>query len=130
MLTQLVHRKDTYRETGGHLETKEGAFIYAGKGYNFHEWEFRTMVRYNGTKKDARAEWCGKVVAGLKDKAFTWAMDLGQDKLAKEDGIEVLIAFIRKKVFPYAREEAKRLYKIGHDVEKGILVRQHGESME
>ena len=48
--------------------------------------------------------------------------------LLQEDGVDILVEAMRDLVFPFKEEEAKVLYKIGHNPD-GVLSRQHGEAM-
>ena len=108
-------------------ETRGGVYIYDGAASRFHEWEFRTTVRKNATKKEELPKAVNSIVESLRGDAAQVAMDLGPEKLAEEDGIKQLIDAMRHRVFPLARQEAKELYRAGHS-RKGHLSRQPTES--
>ena len=41
-----------YDAAAGVEETKGGLFIYSGDAGRFHDWEFRTSIRWESTKDD------------------------------------------------------------------------------
>ena len=110
-------------------ETKSGVFIYAGDAYNFHEWHFRSMARYNGTKTEDRFKLGNEILQGLRGDAYMVAKDMGLTALAQQDAVPVLVEKIKKTIFPRQEQEAKELFLHGQRPE-GFLVRQHGESMQ
>ena len=112
MLSTLAHRKPNVLP--GYTETKTGLFVYTGTTRDFHEWEFRTMTKFLGTKDDDKPSLAGKIIEGLRDEALLVAMEMGYEKLASEDGIKVLVTKMRNHIFPYQKEEAKEFYKAGH----------------
>ena len=66
-------------------ETKSGAYIYWGDSANFHEWEFRTRLRFAGRKDDQYSMQMSIVVEGLKGDAFVVAKDIvGLAKLQEQ----------------------------------------------
>ena len=86
------------------------------------------MSKFQGTKEEDKPALAGKIVEGLRDDALLVAMEIGYQELATAKGVANLVDKMRQSVFPYRKEEAKELYKIGHK-EDGILSRQQGESM-
>jgi len=64
----------------------------------------------------------------LRGDALQVAMDIREEDLLKETGVDTLIEKMRDSVFPMVEEEAPDLYREGHK-SHGILTRQHGESM-
>ena len=110
------------------IETKSGIFIYRGDPHHFHEWEFRTMARYNGCDDEDRWKVGYKILEGLKDDAFLVAKDMGLEALNETDSVPRLVENMRKMVFPLQTREAKVLYTQGHK-QHGVLSRQVGESM-
>ena len=121
MLSTLKAKKATH--IAQYTETKQGQFIYTGTVTDFHEWEFRTMSKFLGTKADDRPALAGRIVEGLRDDALTVAMKLGYEKLCTADGVQDLVTLMRDTVFPYKDQEAKELYRAGHK-QNGILSRQ------
>ena len=109
-------------------ETKGGTFQYSGDTLNYAEWEFRTKARLAGCKADDLPNLASKIIEGLRDRALKVAMNVGNEKLAKPDGVKLLIEAMKQHVFPYRREEAKQLYKMGHET-TGHLCRQSTEQM-
>ena len=108
--------------------TKAGFLVYSGDAYHYHEWEFRTMTKYEATKAEDRWALGAKVVESLRGDAYTVAEDMGTDALKKEDSVLKLIENMKKAVFPLKEHEAKELYRVGTSV-GGPLARQSGESM-
>ena len=84
-----------------YTETKQGIFLFGGSVHDFHEWEFRTMSKYLGTKEEDRPALAGRIVEGLRDDALTIAMTIGYEKLATSKGVEHLVNEMRATVFPY-----------------------------
>ena len=118
----------TVGSTGEVRETKSGCFIYDGTPSLFHEWEFRTMARYNAASEEDRAKLGSRILEGLRGDAFMIACDMGQEALGKADAIPKLIELIRNSVYPFQEVEAAALYKVGQK-KKGPLARANGESM-
>ena len=108
--------------------TKAGFLVYSGDAFHYHEWEFRTMTKYEATKADERWALGAKVVESLRGDAYTVAEDMGTGALKKDDAVLQLIEHMKKAVFPLKEHEAKELYRIGTSV-GGPLARQPGESM-
>ena len=115
-------------------ESKQGLFIYDGSADRFHEWEFRVGIRWQATKAEDKPKTMSMIVESLRGEAAQTAMDIGKTILmnvgqdTNDDGFVKLMADMTKKVFPYARAEAKSLYKAGNKT-KGALSRQAGEPM-
>ena len=65
--------------------TKAGFLVYPGDAYHYHEWEFRTMTKYEATKAEDCWALGAKVVESLRGDAYTVAEDMGTDALKKED---------------------------------------------
>ena len=114
---------------GGYQETKTGAVIFSGSSHEFYEWKVRTMAKYKGCSEDKERCALGpKILEGLRHHAYHVAQRIGIDRLCKEDGVPHLISELEKTIFPYAKEDTKAMYTLGHD-RHGILSRQPGESM-
>ena len=126
MISNLIAKRP--RAIKDFTETKQGAFVFTGTPSEFHEWEFRTMAKFLGITSDDKPALAAKIIDGLRDQALSVAMELGAQKLAEEDVVEVLIARMSQAVFPYKDAEAKELYRLGHEKD-GILSRQLGEDM-
>ena len=69
-----------------------------------------------------------KVIEGLRGDAFDLAMDVGLARLMEDGGLAVLIALIRKTIFPIEAQEAKVLFALGQKP-YGPMTRQPTESM-
>ena len=117
-----------YESGGAVQETRGGAFIYDGAANRFHEWEFRTRWRKNATKAEDLPKAMNSIIESLRGDAVQVAMDIKEEELLKDTGIETMITAMRKHVFPQVRCEAKELYRSGHKTQ-GILSRQQGETM-
>ena len=76
MLSTLKARKPSARDAPDTTSTKDGIFIFTGQPSDFHEWEFRTMMRVKGTKPEDMANLASRIVQGLKDDAFLTARDI------------------------------------------------------
>ena len=109
-------------------ETKSGCFIYDGTPTQFHEWEFRTMARYNACSEEDRPKLGARILGGLRGDAFMIACDMGQEALGKADAIPKLVELIKASVYPFQEVEAAALYKVGQK-KKGPLARAMGKSM-
>ena len=117
------HRPDLEAEL-----TKFGFLIYAGDVRNFHEWEFRTMTRWNQTKDDEKKDLASKFLDSLRGEAYIAVEDLGTEILFNKDNIPKVIEAVRKNLFPLVEQESKERYHLGTQI-GGILSRQAGESM-
>ena len=109
-------------------ETKSGIFIYDGAPSLFAEWAFRTRCRYLSCKEDEKPQLACKVIEGLHGQAFTLARSFTDSQLVEKDAVINLIAKIKSAVFPHLKQEAKVLYRAGHE-RNGTLTRQRGEPM-
>ena len=77
MISTLVHKRPQANKE--FRETKQGYFMFTGAPIDFHEWEFRTMARWHGTKADDRSVLASKIIEGLRDDAFLVAKELGYE---------------------------------------------------
>ena len=76
-------------------QTKAGLPYYDGNPYDFEQWHFVVMGKYDAyaSKKDSevreqdRIELSVKVIEGLKDDLLKCAMDLGRDVVVAPDGV-------------------------------------------
>ena len=64
-------------------ETKGGVYIYDGSTHNFHEWEFRTEVRWQATKVEDLKKTMSMIIEALRGEAANVAMDIGISELMK-----------------------------------------------
>ena len=120
-----------------HQVTKSGSYIYENAASEYHEWEFRTMLKMRGISKDDNeryAEGMSKVLEGLRGESFVVAKEIGIDRLChpgdeyQDAGVDVLVAAIKLSVFPQTTFEAKELFR-QYTKTSGPLSRQNGESM-
>ena len=109
MLSTLKARRPSARDGPDTTSTKDGIFIFNGQPSDFHEWEFRTLMRAKGTKQDDLPNLASRIIQGLRDDAFLVAADIGVEELTKEEGVETLVEAMRNLVFPFKEEEAKLL---------------------
>ena len=109
-------------------ETRGGVFVFDGTASRFHEWSFRSTMRWRSCKEEDHQKTMNMVGEGLRGEAALVAMDLGMEELLRQDGMETLINAMRAHASPRAQAEAKGLYRIGHKV-KGPLSRPQGEPM-
>ena len=118
----------TYQHDTQYEGTRDGIPIYDGSATSFHDWSFRTAVKFLAPKPDDKSRVVASVIEGLRGEAADIAMDIGTDELMKEDhtGLTVLTEALRSHIFPKKEAEAKVLYKHGHK-KKGILSRQPAE---
>ena len=61
--------------------TKFGFLVYGGTVRDFHEWEFRAMVRFNKTKDEDKPALASKFLDSLRTDAYVIAEDLGPEIL-------------------------------------------------
>ena len=114
-------------------DTKSGFYIFNGDAQFFDEWHFRTGIRWMSSKDEDKPKTMSQIIEALRGDAASVAMDIGKDVLmqvGKDDntGYTRLVDDIRSMVFPFARAEAKSLYKAGHKT-RGVLSRQATEPM-
>ena len=88
-------------------ENKQGTAIYSGQPYKYHEWAFKTRMRFASAKKGEIPYCMAKVVEGLRGEAMTVATTLGAATLLGDGGVEYLIEAMKQRVFPLARAEAR-----------------------
>ena len=50
MLSTLKAKKSSANQQ--YTETWQGLFVFGGAPVDFHEWEFRTMSKFQGTKEE------------------------------------------------------------------------------
>ena len=116
MIEALKARPRTRQNDGrGQTETRQGAGVYGGSPTEFFDWEFRTRMKFLASKPDDRPRAASQVVEGLRDGALKVAQGIGVEKLTTQNGIDKLIKRIKKTVFPYLKDEARRMYKLGHE---------------
>ena len=101
-------------------ETKGGVFVYDGSPERYHEWVFRTSMRWKSTKEEDRLNTMSMIIEGLIGEAAQVAMDLGLEALEDKQALDRLLAAMRNQVYPMAQVEAKELYRVGHKV-KGVM---------
>ena len=106
MLSTLKARRPSARDGPDTTSTKDGIFIFNGQPSDFHEWEFRTLMRAKGTKQEDLPNLASRIIQGLRDDAFLVAADLGVEELSKEKGVDTLVEEMRNLVFPFKEEEA------------------------
>ena len=99
MLSTLKARRPSARDGPDNTSTKDGIFIFNGQPSDFHEWEFRTLMRVNGTNPDDLPNLASRIIQGLRDDAFLTATDLGIEVLSKEDGVNKLVEAMRDAIF-------------------------------
>ena len=116
----------TYQYDVMYEGTKTGLPIFDGSAAKFHDWEFRTQVKYKAAKKEDQAKVMADIIEGLRGDASDIAKDIGVDKLLAEKGLELLTEALRADIFPKKEAEAKLLYKQGHK-KNGVLSRQASE---
>ena len=93
--------------------TKFGSLVYGGTVRDFHEWEFRAMVRFNQTKDGEKPALASKFLDSLRTDAYVIAEDLGPEILGSKDNIPSVIEAVRKHIFPLTEQESKELYRLG-----------------
>ena len=91
-----------------------GAGIFGGAPTEFFDWEFHTRMKFSGSKLEDRPRTASQIVEGLRDGALKVAQGIGVEKLQEKKGIDKLIKRIKKMVFPYLKDEARRMYQLGH----------------
>ena len=106
MQSLIKAKKPYYSSRSDKQETKQGVPIYGGSAHEFHEWKFRTQVRYDGCKDDDKPALAGKVLEGLKGHAFQIAMNMGPEKLHEKDGVLKLIDAIEQSLFPKTKQKS------------------------
>merc|ERR1712146_643863 len=112
----------------GYEGTRDGMPIYDGTASEFHDWMFRTEVKWAAADKKDKPAVMSNIFEGLRGDAQNIAKDIGVTDLLADDGYQKLIEALRKNIFPKKLAEAKVLYKHGHKT-KGVLSRQPSEPM-
>ena len=72
MLSTLKAKKSSANRE--YTETRQGLFVFGGAPVDFHEWEFRTMSKFQSTKEEDKSALVCKIVEGLRDDALTVAI--------------------------------------------------------
>ena len=89
-------------------EPRSGMFIFDGMASRYHEWEFRTMLKWEAVQDDEvkRKQATSAIVDSLRGDAAQIAMDIGRTRLMAEDGVPQLAAALLSGAFPKQRSEA------------------------
>ena len=112
-------------------ENKQGFLIYDGNAKEFRTWCFRTGLKLASALSqcdtaEERAKAVKRSAANitevLRGDALQVAIDIGEDDLLKDLGVDMLIEKMGDSLFPMVQEEALDLYKEGHK-SNGILTR-------
>ena len=117
-------------------QTKAGLPYYDGNPYDFEQWYFVAMGKYDAyaSKKDVevqtqdRIELSVKVIEGLKDDALKCAMDLDRDVVVAPDGVLRIAEAIKASWAGKLEIATKELHREGGKRD-GVLARVPGESM-
>ena len=116
MIDSLKARPRTRQNNSGNArtETRSGSTLFGGAPEEFFDWEFHTRMKFAGSKLEDRPRTASQIVEGLRDGALKVAQAIGVENLQKKKGIDKLIRKIKKMVFPYLKDEARRMYQLGH----------------
>ena len=114
-------------------ETKAGITRFSGAASMIHEWKFKVItkktallaIKDSDVRKEKMAELMSEVTYGLAGEALKVATDLGEEELAKDDGLAKLIEAVEKHVLTFKEDEARELFHEGSKTE-GPLSRQKG----
>ena len=138
MATQALLKSLCYDPRGQDTvqQTKAGLPYYDGNPYDFEQWHFVLMGKFDAyaSKKDVevrdqdRIELSVKVIEGLKDDALKCAMDLGRDVVVAPDGVLRIAEAIKASWAGKLEIATKELYREG-GTKDGVLARVPGESM-
>ena len=138
MATQALLKSLCYDPRGQDTvqQTKAGLPYYDGNPYDFEQWHFVVMGKYDAyaSKKDVevqtqdRIELSVKVIEGLKNDALKCAMDLGRDVVVAPDGVLRIAEAIEASWAGKLEIATKELYREGGKKD-GVLARVPGESM-
>ena len=117
-------------------ETKAGIPHFSGAASTIQEWKFKVITKKTAllaikdpdVRKEKMAELTSKVTDGLAGEALKVAMDLGENELAKDEGLAKLIEAVEKHVLTFKEDEARELFHEGSKTD-GPLSRQKGETM-
>ena len=117
-------------------ETKKGVPLYNGKAAGFEVWAYRigvkrgalNSVKDKDDKRQKLIEYGAQVIEGFSDNALLVAMDFGQDKLNRPDGVQNLVGIMRSTIRESKDDGTSELYRMGART-TGELRRQRGEPM-
>ena len=87
-------------------ETRKGVPLYNGTAAGFEVWAYRIgmklgalhCVKDKDDKRQKLIEYGSQVIEGLCDDALLVAMDFGQDKLNRPDGVQNLVEIMRSAI--------------------------------
>ncbi len=128
MAMAILHPQRAHRGGEEPHETKGGIFVYDGHPARYHDWEFRTVSKFNGAKSDDQPGLGSRVLEGLRGDAYLVALDMGADELSKSFAVPSLVERMKKAVFPHQETEAQELYHQGQK-KGGALSRAPSEAM-
>ena len=74
-LQSLTYQHDTQYEG-----TRDGIPIYSGEATTFHDWSFRTSIKYLAAKAYDKSRVIASVIEGLRGEAADIAMDIGTEE--------------------------------------------------
>ena len=75
MLETLKHTGRSGTES--YSESRQGQLVYGdSEVIDFHEWNFRTLVHWQGCKEDEKPRLAGQIIKGLRDEALNIAMNI------------------------------------------------------
>ena len=67
-------------------ESKTGLFIFDGSSSRYHEWEFRTSVKWASVADSDKWKTMSQIIEALRGEAANVAMDIGKDALMEVGG--------------------------------------------
>ena len=110
--------------------------LYNGTAAGFEVWACRIGVKLGALnsdkgKDDRRQkliEYGAQVIEGLIGNALLVAMDFGQDRLARLDGVRALVEIMRSTIRESKDDEISELYRTDA-MTTSLLCRQRGEPM-
>ena len=109
-LASLRYRKD---DDHSKITDKHGSYLFDGTTADFHEWQFRVLMKMAATAEKDRTSVSAKIVDGLRGDAFAIAMEIGSTKILNDGGIDILIATLADRIFPMKEAEARELFRQG-----------------
>ena len=117
-------------------QTKAGLLYNDGNPYDFEQWHFVVMGKYDAyaSKRDKevrrqdRVELSVKVIEGLKDDALQCAIDLGREVVVAPDGVLKIAEAIKASWAGKLEIATKKLYRDGGKKD-GVLARVSGKNM-
>ena len=80
--------------------TRDGMPIYNGSASGFHNWIFRTEIKWTAAEKKDQPGVMSKIIEGLRGDAQNIAKDIGVTDLLADDGYQKLTEALRKSIFP------------------------------